>query len=116
MKTTTQERTGRVGQRRQVVIPQEILATLKLRAGDLVAFSEQKNGVVRYRVELSTEAQKQLSHFPRDVQARIERAIDELEAKDALTVEQHKGAPGIAVEGTLPKAGRSLPDHLSEAS
>ena len=48
MKTTTtiQERTGRVGQRRQVVIPQEILATLKLRAGDLVAFSEQKNGVL----------------------------------------------------------------------
>jgi hypothetical protein len=45
------------------VIPQEILATLKLRAGDLVAFSEQKNGVVRYRVELSTEAQKQLFPF-----------------------------------------------------
>lgn len=44
--TTTQERTGRVGQRRQVIIPQEILATLKLRAGDLVAFSEQKNGVL----------------------------------------------------------------------
>ncbi len=47
MKTTpTQERTGRVGHRRQVVIPQEILATLKLPAGDLVAFSEQKNGVL----------------------------------------------------------------------
>ncbi len=44
--TTTQERTGRLGHRRQVVIPQEILATLKLRAGDLVAFSEQKNGVL----------------------------------------------------------------------
>jgi AbrB family looped-hinge helix DNA binding protein len=47
MKTTpTQERVGRVGQRRQVVIPQEILKTLKLRAGDLVAFAEQKNGVL----------------------------------------------------------------------
>ena len=47
MKTTpTQERTGRVGQRRQVVIPREILETLKLRAGDLVAFAEQKNGVL----------------------------------------------------------------------
>jgi AbrB family looped-hinge helix DNA binding protein len=47
MKTTpTQERTGRVGQRRQVVIPREILDTLKLQAGDLVAFSEQKNGVL----------------------------------------------------------------------
>jgi mRNA-degrading endonuclease RelE of RelBE toxin-antitoxin system len=37
---------------------------------------------LRYRVELSTEAQKQLSHFPRDVQVRIERAIDEFEAMD----------------------------------
>ena len=47
MKTTpTQERTGRVGQRRQVVIPREILETLKLRAGDIVAFAEQKNGVL----------------------------------------------------------------------
>jgi AbrB family looped-hinge helix DNA binding protein len=47
MKTTpVQERVGRVGQRRQVVIPREILETLKLQAGDLVAFSEQKNGVL----------------------------------------------------------------------
>lgn len=47
MKTTpTQERVGRVGQRRQVVIPREILETLKLRAGDLVAFTKQKNGVL----------------------------------------------------------------------
>ena len=47
MKTTpTQERTGRVGQRRQVVIPREMLETLKLRAGDRVAFAEQKNGVL----------------------------------------------------------------------
>ena len=47
MKTTpTQERVGRVGQRRQVVIPREILETLKLQTGDLVAFAEQKNGVL----------------------------------------------------------------------
>ena len=47
MKTlTTQQKTGRVGQRRQVVIPREILETLKLQAGDLVAFTEQKNGVL----------------------------------------------------------------------
>ncbi len=47
MKTTpTQERVGRVGQRRQVVIPRKILETLKLQAGDLVAFAEQKNGVL----------------------------------------------------------------------
>jgi len=47
MRTTpTQERVGRVGQRRQVVIPREMLETLKLQAGDLVAFSKQKNGVL----------------------------------------------------------------------
>ena len=47
MKTaTTQERIGRVAQRRQVVIPREILETLKLQAGDFVAFVQQKNGVL----------------------------------------------------------------------
>jgi len=30
----------------QVVIPREILETLKLQAGDFVAFAEQKNGVL----------------------------------------------------------------------
>jgi AbrB family looped-hinge helix DNA binding protein len=44
--TATQERVGRVGQRRQVVIPREILETLNLQTGDLVAFTEQKNGVL----------------------------------------------------------------------
>jgi bifunctional DNA-binding transcriptional regulator/antitoxin component of YhaV-PrlF toxin-antitoxin module len=44
--TTTQERTSRIGQRREVVIPREILKTLKLREGDVVAFAEQKNGVL----------------------------------------------------------------------
>ena len=42
----TQERIGRVGQRRQVVIPREMLETLKLQEGDFVAFSEQANGVL----------------------------------------------------------------------
>jgi AbrB family looped-hinge helix DNA binding protein len=44
--TTTKERIGRVGQRRQVVIPRDILETLKLQEGDFVAFSEQANGVL----------------------------------------------------------------------
>jgi AbrB family looped-hinge helix DNA binding protein len=43
---TTQERIGRVGQRRQVVIPREMLATLNLQEGDFVAFSKQTNGVL----------------------------------------------------------------------
>ncbi|MGD0008381.1 MAG: AbrB/MazE/SpoVT family DNA-binding domain-containing protein [Terriglobia bacterium] len=42
----TRERIGRVGQRRQVVIPREILESLKLREGDFVTFSRQANGVL----------------------------------------------------------------------
>ena len=37
---------------------------------------------MRFRVELSTVAQKQLARFPRDVRDRMERAIDELETRD----------------------------------
>jgi AbrB family looped-hinge helix DNA binding protein len=43
---TTRERIGRVGQRRQVVIPREMLETLKIQEGDFVAFSKQANGVL----------------------------------------------------------------------
>jgi bifunctional DNA-binding transcriptional regulator/antitoxin component of YhaV-PrlF toxin-antitoxin module len=47
MKTTpTPERIARVGQRRQVVLPREILEALKLQAGDFVAFAEHQNGVL----------------------------------------------------------------------
>ena len=42
----TRERIGRVGQRRQVVLPREMLETLKLREGDFVAFTKQQNGVL----------------------------------------------------------------------
>lgn len=45
-KTAATERIGRVGQRRQVVIPREMLETLKLQEGDFVAFSKQANGVL----------------------------------------------------------------------
>src|ERR1035438_9880234 len=43
---TTQERIGRVGQRRQVVIPREMLETLNIQEGDFVAFAQQHNGVL----------------------------------------------------------------------
>jgi bifunctional DNA-binding transcriptional regulator/antitoxin component of YhaV-PrlF toxin-antitoxin module len=43
---TARERIGRVGQRRQVVIPRDMLETLKIREGDFVAFSKQANGVL----------------------------------------------------------------------
>jgi bifunctional DNA-binding transcriptional regulator/antitoxin component of YhaV-PrlF toxin-antitoxin module len=44
--TTAQERIGRVSQRRQVVIPREMLGALNIRAGDFVAFAQTQNGVL----------------------------------------------------------------------
>jgi len=44
--TLSHEHIGRVGQRRQVVIPREMLESLRLREGDFVAFSRQANGVL----------------------------------------------------------------------
>jgi AbrB family looped-hinge helix DNA binding protein len=44
--TTVQERTSRVGQRRRVVIPQDILETLQLEEGDFVVFTKQPGGVL----------------------------------------------------------------------
>jgi len=49
---------------------------------------------MRLRVELSTEAEKQLARFPRDVRGWIERAIDELEAKDDLQWSNVKALQG----------------------
>jgi mRNA-degrading endonuclease RelE of RelBE toxin-antitoxin system len=37
---------------------------------------------MRYRAELSKEAEEQLTQFPRKVRDRLERAIDELEERD----------------------------------
>jgi AbrB family looped-hinge helix DNA binding protein len=45
-KSATTEKIGRVGQRRQVVIPREILETLNIREGDFVAFTQQTGGVL----------------------------------------------------------------------
>jgi AbrB family looped-hinge helix DNA binding protein len=44
--STAKEPVGRVGQRRQVVIPREIFKTLRLQEGDFVAFAKQANGVL----------------------------------------------------------------------
>ncbi len=43
---TIEERIGRVGQRRQVVIPRKMFESLQMREGDFVAFSQTKNGVL----------------------------------------------------------------------
>ena len=58
---------------------------------------------MRYRVELSTEAQKQLSNFPRDVRERLERAIDEFEAKDDSQWSNVKALQGTEWKGRLRK-------------
>ena len=44
--TIQQERIGRVGQRRQVVIPREIFENLRMREGDFVAFAQKQGGVL----------------------------------------------------------------------
>ena len=43
---TTEERIRRVGQRRQLVIPRDMLETLMIREGDFVALQKQANGVL----------------------------------------------------------------------
>jgi AbrB family looped-hinge helix DNA binding protein len=43
---TIKEPIGRVGQRRQVVIPREMLETFNIQEGDFVAFSQHANGVL----------------------------------------------------------------------
>jgi len=45
-KGATRESIGRIGQRRQVVIPRDIFEGLNLRAGDLVALAQKDNGVL----------------------------------------------------------------------
>ena len=42
----TREKMGRVGHRRQIVIPLEIFEKLQMREGDLVAFSRKGNGLL----------------------------------------------------------------------
>jgi bifunctional DNA-binding transcriptional regulator/antitoxin component of YhaV-PrlF toxin-antitoxin module len=43
---TTPERIGRLGQRRQVVIPREIVENLRMRTGDFLAITQKANTVI----------------------------------------------------------------------
>jgi AbrB family looped-hinge helix DNA binding protein len=45
-KPSTRDVVGRVGQRRQIIIPRKIFDKLQMRAGDLVAFAQKENGVL----------------------------------------------------------------------
>jgi mRNA-degrading endonuclease RelE of RelBE toxin-antitoxin system len=58
---------------------------------------------MRFHVELSNEAQKQLASFPRDVRERVERAIDEFESRDDLQWSNIKALQGLEWKGRLRK-------------
>lgn len=58
---------------------------------------------MRYRFEFSTESQKQLSQFPRDVQERLARAIDDLESKDDSQWSNVKALQGAQWKGRFRK-------------
>jgi len=58
---------------------------------------------MRYRFELSAEAEKQLSRFPRDVQERMERAIDQFEMHDDSQWSNVKALKGAAWKGRFRK-------------
>jgi mRNA-degrading endonuclease RelE of RelBE toxin-antitoxin system len=58
---------------------------------------------MRWRAELSDEAQEQLERFPRNVRDRISRAIDELEASDDSQWSNIKALQGPEWKGRLRK-------------
>lgn len=58
---------------------------------------------MRYRAEVSNEAEEQLSKFPRKVRDRLERAIDELEEKDDSQWSNIKALQGPQWKGRLRK-------------
>ena len=58
---------------------------------------------MRYRVEVSDEAQKQLSKFPSKVRDRIEATIDELEETDDSQWSNVKALQGPQWKGRLRK-------------
>jgi mRNA-degrading endonuclease RelE of RelBE toxin-antitoxin system len=58
---------------------------------------------MRWSAELSEEAQKQLTRFPRNVRDRIERAIDEFETKDDSRWSNIKALKGSERKGRYRK-------------
>ena len=58
---------------------------------------------MRYRAELSHEAEKQLSKFPRNIRERLERAIDKLEERDDTQWSNIKALQGTQWKGRFRK-------------
>jgi mRNA-degrading endonuclease RelE of RelBE toxin-antitoxin system len=58
---------------------------------------------MRYRAELSKDAEEHLTKFPRNVRDRLERAIDELEERDDSQWSNIKALQGPKWKGRLRK-------------
>jgi mRNA-degrading endonuclease RelE of RelBE toxin-antitoxin system len=58
---------------------------------------------MRFRFELSNDAQRQLSSLPREVQERIARAVDEMEKLDDSQWSNVKALQGPAWRGRFRK-------------
>ncbi len=58
---------------------------------------------MRWHVEVSREAEKQLSKLPPDVRLRMERAVDELEKKDDSQWSNVKALQGSEWKGRFRK-------------
>ena len=58
---------------------------------------------MRWRVELSAEAEKQLSSFPPNIRERFERAIDDLEERDDSQWSNIKALQGSQWKGRFRK-------------
>ena len=58
---------------------------------------------MRYRVELSAEAERQLSRLPRDASKRIQRAIDDFESNDDSQWSNVKALQGAQWKGRFRK-------------
>lgn len=58
---------------------------------------------MRWRVDLSREAQKQFSRFPADLRERMKRAIDEFEQKDESQWSNVKALQGPEWKGRFRK-------------
>jgi len=70
------ERIGRIGQRREVVIPREIFEKLKMREGDIVAFSRIGDSVLikpRRLVEAEDELTPEEAKLVRRGEAQLKR-------------------------------------------
>ena len=79
--TTTEERIVRVGQGRQVIIPREILDTLKIQKGDFVAITKQQNGVLIKKRKSVVDADDTLTAAEAKIVRRGEAQLKRGESK-----------------------------------